>query len=262
MALPAELTRYAREPGIRTYARILKVIQKDLAKLASQVISVEVLAKADQRSGFRKFFALEKATDADHWLAVNAVVLQHEVRILAPFRRGLPLPYSVEISLSAPLGVTASYRKGLVRRPEWVVEPAIEEHRGKAKELAELALPDVGWRHDSGGIPILLSEGGKLGMSVGATRRATWTVTSAYQGFLFGVGPRVGKYVRAVDRLEALLQRWVLEAATPKPKPAPQPRSAPKPSGAATQKEADAALSSLERAAEELMQGGSKSDDS
>ncbi len=223
MAVPAELRDHAAEPGIGAFSRTLRCIHGDLGKVASKVSSVELLRKDDQRSALRKFFALEKAADADHWLAVNAVVLEREVRILAPFRRGLSLPYSVEIALNAPLSVIATYRRGLILRAEWIVEPDTLANRAKPKQLVALRLPEVGWRHDSGGIPIALAEGGRIGVSAGGQRRVTWTVHSAYQGFLFNVGPRIVKYVQAAPRLEALLSEWLVEQANPPSVPARPP---------------------------------------
>src|SRR5262249_9840726 len=150
--------------------------EKDLGKVNSTVIGVELLAKQDQRSALRKFFALEKATDADHWLSVTAVVEGRDVRIQAPFRRGLHLPYSLEIALNCRPPVQASLRRSMVLRPKWVVEPDTVANRSKVAQLDALKLPDIGWRHDSGGIPIFLSEGGRISPQPGKSKKANWTI--------------------------------------------------------------------------------------
>ena len=223
MGVPLLLKAFAAEPGFRSYARVYRKVERELALLHAKPESAEILSKKDQRSALRKFFALEKATDADHWLAVNAQVGGRAIRFLGPFRRGLHLPYSLEIGLDVPASVTASLTRSLVLRPRWQVLPNLPENKSKAQELEALMLPAVGWRHESGGIPILLTEGGRIGNVVGE-RHAAWTVFSAFQGFIFNVGPRIARYVEAAPRLEALLREW----ARP-PAPVPRAPEVPKP---------------------------------
>ena len=106
----------------------------------------------------------------------------------------------------------------------WYEMAAFAVVRGRCcPGAAALKLPDVGWRHDSGGIPIVISEGGRIATSMSSGHgRVVWTVRSAYQGFLFNVGPRIAKYVKMAPAVEALLMEWA------KPAPRPITTSAPK----------------------------------
>ncbi len=230
MALPEPLKRYQGEPGLRTYAKIYRMVEKEYVKLGAKVVTSELLSKKDDRSALRRFFALEKADDADHWLSIDTLIDGRLLRLTAPFRRGLTLPYSLEIRLRPRIDFSASYRKNLLRAPQWEFSPLSPRFKGRHAELEALKIPKVGWRHDSSGLPVLISEGMKLAPApVDPNGPTAFTVISAYQGFLFNVGPRVTRYVEAVPRLEALLDKWNAEgglSAATSPSPAPSPSRA------------------------------------
>jgi len=124
----------------------------------------------------------------------------------------------------------------MLLKVRWETLPACPESRLLAADLDRFKWPSIGWRHDSGGIPILLSEGAKLdNMPANKGWPGLWTLHSAYQGFLFGVGPRIAKYLEAVSRVERFLRTW-----RPAPLPAPAVRAKPKPEADAAEPEAQA----------------------
>lgn len=204
----ADLEGFRHEPGIRSYRRALKSIRRELERLSALGVAVDLLVKKDGRSALRRFFTLEKANEADHTLIVEAVVRDRRVRVVAPFRRGLTLPYALEIELRTPVDFVASLRRNALFASKWEFSPNLPRYYPNPAALLKLKLPDVGWRHDSGGIPILVSEGGRIAPSTQKDWPSAWTIYSAYQGFLFNVGPRLVKYLEAAPRVEALVTQW------------------------------------------------------
>ena len=253
MSTPDALEKFRSEPGIRSYRRCLKKVIKELQKLNAVGITVDLLSKEDSRSALRRAFSLEKANDADHSLIVEGLVLDRLVRVTAPFRRGLALPYSVEIGLRSKVDFQVTLRRNILLASKWEFSPNLPKYFHRPAELATLKLPDVGWRHDSGGIPIGVPEGGRIAPSTRKDLPSTWTVFSAYQGFLFNVGPRIAKYVEAAPRLDALLAGWnaaPAEApAAPRPPRKQEPAAAPVASPAAPAAPPRPQLSALDQAA-------------
>lgn len=225
MSLPEALKPHQGSPGLRSYARVLRCIEKEIARLTGAVLRVELASKADARSGLRRFLSLERADEADHWLVIDANCVGRPLRVVAPFRRGLTLPYSLEIGLKADLNCAGVLRGAILQKPRWEMTPSTAASRELAATLNQYPFPKSAWRHESGGIPILLKEGGRLAPAPGRREwPSTWTVISGFQGFVINVGPRLVKYVQAAPALESFLAGWSPRTAAP-------PRSAGKPAG-------------------------------
>jgi hypothetical protein len=221
----AALAQYEGVPGFRTYARVFGQIEKELGRCQARVEKVEIIGSRDPRSALRRFFTLEKADQADWWLSVEASG-PRPIKIVAPFRRGLTLPYTLEIGLSCRVPFAGGLRRNMLLSARWDLQPATHESRGLAGQLDALKLPSINWRHDSGGIPIVLNEASRLSM----TRDPAWpggrVIVSGYQGFLFNLGPRIAKYVAFAPKLESLFTSWTPRpAAAGKPAPSQRPQA-------------------------------------
>jgi hypothetical protein len=219
--LPSPLQAYAKAPGIRAHARTFRQLEKELARIGASLPKFELVEKMARRTGLRGLFTLERADAADWWLVVECQVETRPLRVIAPFRRGLTLPYSLEMGLKARLEFSGSQRRNLLLKARWEMLPATAASRELGSRLDQLTfLPKIRWRHDSGGIPILLKEGARLAPApTNETWPSTWTVFSGAQGFIFNVGPRIAKYVAAAHPLELFLEQW---------KPTPAPQAAPR----------------------------------
>jgi hypothetical protein len=208
MDLVSQLARHKDRPGFRAYKRTLVQIERELSQGGAFDAEVSLIAKQDTRSALRRFFTLESASEPDHSLFVTTQCDMRPIRIVAPFRRGVPLPYAVEIRLRTKIDFVATFRQGFVRET-WHSSPLTVENRDRALQINRLGLPNVGFRHVVGGIPIWLNEGGRICGEAGDGMWPTvWAVHSAYQGFVFNVGPRVAKYISAAPELDRLLESW------------------------------------------------------
>ena len=234
MRLAPLLKSYEGTPGIRTYAKVFAKIEKELGRSGAELTRVEILGERDARSALRRLFALEKADQADHWLSVEARSEGRPIKVVAPFRRGLTLPYTLEIGLSSRVSFSGALRRNMVLKARWEMLPLTHESRDLAAQLDKLGLPKTNWTHESGGIPVPIKEASRLVPTHDPAWPMSWTVVSGYQGFVFNIGPRLHKYLAFAPRLEALLAFWkpkpIPEAAPPKreeraEEPAPAPSS-------------------------------------
>jgi hypothetical protein len=228
---PAVLAPYRGTPGFRSYARAFRKAQRELSRCGATLGKVELLVNRDSRSALRRFFTLEKADQADHWLSIEATVDKRPLKLVAPFRRGLTLPYSLEIGLATRVGFTGVLRRNMVLVARWDMLPATLESRDLGAQLDKLGMPSINWRHDSGGLPIVVKEASRLATSPDPAWPMSWVIVSGYQGFLFNVGPRIAKYVAFLPKLEELLAHWK-PAPIPKPSPVAKPAPAAKPAAA------------------------------
>ncbi|HCF62180.1 MAG TPA: hypothetical protein DFS52_29840 [Myxococcales bacterium] len=261
MTLPALLQSYEGTPGIRVYAKVFKKITKELSRCHAEPTRVEILGARDARSALRRFFTLEKADQADHWLIVEARPGERPIKVVAPFRRSLTLPYTLEIGLASRLGFAGSLQRNVVLQARWEMRPETAESRNLATQLDAFGLPSINWRHDSGGLPIPVKEASRLTPTQDPAWPVTWTVVSGFQGFLFNVGPRVQKYVSFAPKLEGFLAAWKpLLAKPPPPKrteaPAARVGAVPGPAPSPGQ---DALIAAAVQAVEKLEPGTGES---
>ncbi|MGI5864087.1 MAG: hypothetical protein ACOX6T_18800 [Myxococcales bacterium] len=246
MPLPPLLQSYEGTPGIPAYARVFKKVAKELSRGHAELARVEILGTVDARSALRRFFTLEKADQADHWLVVEANAGGRPIKVVAPFRRSLTLPYTLDIGLASRLGFSGSLRRNMVLQARWEMRPETAESRHLATQLNALRLPSINWRHDSGGLPIPIKEASRLTPTQDPSWPLTWTVVSGFQGFLINVGPRIQKYLAFAPKLEQFLAAWKPEIAKPSPPKRPEaPSPAPSPAPAAPVPRADAPQSAV-----------------
>jgi hypothetical protein len=166
--------------------------------------TVEVYSNPDA-SLVRNLLTFRLSYDANQWLIARGSAFDIPFCLTLPFRNGVTLPYSIEILLNSHAPVRATFDVWLMTRGRWFTEPL---NRLSGRRLRALRLPGVAWVHASGGLKHILTCGGVILAPDENCPTNRWIVYSAYQGFLFGIRPRVVKYLQAAVRLQASLNSW------------------------------------------------------
>ena len=196
-----KLTPFSSLKNVKKFSKVLVELEKDLAEVGCRDFEVELREKEQSGSAIKRFFTLEGSGEADQWLIVQAAVDGRKIAATIPMRRGVSLPYSVEIQLNAPVGWAATYQQAFAGK-KWVLEP---ENKNIAKGLKQIKLPDLNWVHASGGLKHKLAIGFTICGDEDEPTKSIWIIHSGYQGFLVGVGPKVAKYIQAAPSLEQFL---------------------------------------------------------
>ena len=178
-------------------------MERDLSTVNCADLNVELL-RVSKISDRERFLTLSDGYRVEQLMTVSGQACGATFTVIIPMTVGLLLPYKIVIPFNAPIEQCAELRRGFLW-PSWELSP---QNESRIKQLRQLQLPGVNFRHSWGGYKYLLRVGHEIASSKDNPSRSNWTVHSGYQGFVFGVGPRVAKYVKAASRLEPLLKEW------------------------------------------------------
>lgn len=184
--------------------RAFKPVAREIEGFGFPIDAVEVQSNLDA-SPLHNLFTFRLNYDANQWLMASGMAFELPYLLTLPFRNGVSLPYSLQIVLKSRASVRATLDSWFTSRGRWFTDPISRE---ASQRLRALRLPGVGWVHASGGLKHTLSCGGQILPPDDDCPTNRWIVFSAYQGFLFGVRPRVAKYLKAAVDLQTLLQAW------------------------------------------------------
>ena len=205
MALHSRLAQYASEEYISRFNDILKMIELDeLNKLQCREWEVGLI-RVGKTTLWERFCTLSNVgSQTEQIMFIRGRVTDIQFNILIPMALGYLQPYTLDIRLRAPIDGAAKCRRGFLWK-KWELSPGNPD---RLKQLKRLGLPAVNFDHSWGGYKYRLSVGHQIIADEKDVGFSRWIVNSGYQGFVFGVGPRVAKYVQAAPRLESLLNEW------------------------------------------------------
>lgn len=202
MALHEKLTSYSQEDHIHRFNKVLRCIEKDLARIDCRDWTVEVL-RLSKTSFWERFFTLsDVGSNIEQVMLVRGRVNRIDFSVVVPMALGLLQPYTIDIVFNTPINCIAQCRR-FIFWSKWYLTP---EDPARLQQLRSLGIPSVNLDHSWGGYKTSLQIGHEI-IADGASK-SRWVVHSGFQGFVFGVGPRVAKYVCVAPKVEALLKAW------------------------------------------------------
>ncbi|MHC4201231.1 MAG: hypothetical protein ACYSU0_14675 [Planctomycetota bacterium] len=203
MGLHPKLKPFAAEKHIRRFNWVLKKVLKDLRPAKPVEWDVEVL-RIKETSIWRRLYTTDSAGEVEQVIVVKGNGGGTRFTFANPMALGILHPYTLIIDLQAPAIGAYSMRRGLLGLgAKWHCESGEAAHLASIKALR---LPGVNFNHSWGGWNFEVPVGMEIAPSEDDPSVTSWTIRSGYQGFLFGVGPRLAKYIREAPRLESLLK--------------------------------------------------------
>lgn len=206
MALNRKLQSFPGIPKIKVFSKLLDKIEADLRELNIVDLHAEILEKKKEGSALKRFlsFRVTDMWDPDQIMVVSGTAMSRPFMVIIPLRKGGTLPYFVEIDLNASPGETLEFRKGFAGG-KWVLE---QDNKKKRDRLSRLKLPGIGWTHARTGMKFDILTAHQIIPDEDNGSTSMWIIHSGYQGFLFNVGPKVSKYLKAARDVEYFLNSW------------------------------------------------------
>jgi hypothetical protein len=202
--LHPDLEPYRDTNFIGRINRAYESVQREFRDVDARDLRVEVQSSLDA-SRLKELFTIRLSYEANQWLFARGTACDVPFELTLPFHNGLTFPYSLKMELISAAPVAAELRQWFIGGGRWFATPP---SRVVSKRLGALRLPRIGWVHNAGGWKHTLHRGGLILPPDDDFPTNRWIVQSAYQGFLFGIRPRIGKHLRAARRLQLLLANW------------------------------------------------------
>jgi hypothetical protein len=195
----------------RAFRKILKGIEKDLQRLGAHGLFVSVSGVTQPGRGWLSSLLRGPGYgETEEVMVVSTELHGCDIEVAVPMgREGFAPPYSIRVLIPVPMTGTAELRKGVVGK-RWHLD---RDDKARVADLKR-TLPSVKMKQTQVGtkLPVQVDFTVPVGYSLRPTGdgNTEWTVHAGYEGSRVAgrERPWVGKYLKAIPDVEAMLRRW------------------------------------------------------